>query len=99
MNIVPISSNPPITPFKSAFEAEKPNGDSMFKGMFTDALQNLEDLNAIKSQDAVALSLGNIDDIGAMQVNAQKAEVALNLLVQMRNKVLDSYQEILRINA
>lgn len=99
MYIVPISTGSAITPFKSAFAAEKavPTENS-FQNMFSDAVSNLEGLNEIKAQDGVALSLGNIDDIGQMQVNSQKAEVALQLLVQMRNKILDSYQEILRIN-
>lgn len=98
MNIIPISSGAAITPFKSVLGAEKTPDASMFKGMFTDAVSDLENLNAIKEQDSIALSLGNLDDIGAMQVNSQKAEVALQLLVQMRNKILDSYQEIMRMN-
>lgn len=98
MFIVPISSSPAVTPSQPALGAAKANNSNPFKDMFTDAVENLEELNSIKSQDAIALSLGNIDDIGAMQVNSQKAEVALQMLVQMRNKVLDSYQEIMRIN-
>ena len=102
MNIVPINSNSAISPFQSAFPAaglEKAKDPSAtFKSMFEDAVSNLENLNEIKDQDAYSLSLGNIDDIGAMQVNNQKAEVALQLLVQMRNKILESYQEILRTN-
>ncbi len=99
MNIIPINGASPITPFQSAFGAQKVGNDtSPFKGMFTDAVQNLEQLNGIKGQDGAALTLGNLDDIGAMQVNSQKAEVALQMLVQMRNKVLEGYQEILRIN-
>lgn len=99
MNIVPISTGAGITPFKSAFAAEKvaPEGNS-FQNMFSDAVSNLEELNEIKKQDGIALSLGNLDDIGQMQINSEKAEVALQLLVQMRNKVIDSYQEIMRIN-
>jgi flagellar hook-basal body complex protein FliE len=98
MNIIPISGASSITPFQSAFAAPVLKGSSPFRDMFTGAVGNLEELNAIKDQDAIALSLGNIDDIGAMQVNSQKAEVALQLLVQMRNRVLESYQEIMRIS-
>lgn len=98
MYIVPISSNSAITPFQSAFAPAKTGDATAFKGMFSDAVSNLEELNSIKNQDSVALMLGNLDDIGAMQVNSEKAEVALQMLVQMRNKVLDGYQEIMRIN-
>lgn len=98
MNIIPVSSGSAITPFQSAFGTTKAQDSSPFKGMFADAVSNLENLNSIKGEDGVALSIGNLDDIGQMQINSQKAEVALQLLVQMRNKVLDSYQEIMRIN-
>lgn len=98
MTIIPVSGASGITPFQSAFGAAKAQASSPFKDMFTGAVGNLEELNAIKDQDAIALSLGNIDDIGAMQVNSQKAEVALQLLVQMRNRVMESYQEIMRIS-
>lgn len=100
MNIIPISSNPAITPFKSAFasDAAKTGSSSPFKDMFSDAVGNLEQLNDIKGQDSVGIMLGNVDDLGAVQINSQKAEVALQMLVQMRNRVLESYQEIMRIN-
>ncbi len=96
--IIPISGASPITPFQSAFTPQKTAAASPFRDMFTGAVSNLEELNAIKDQDAIALSLGNIDDIGAMQVNSQKADAALQLLIQMRNKVLESYQEIMRMS-
>ncbi len=98
VSIIPVSGASQITPFQSAFSAAKTEGSSPFHDMFAGAVSNLEELNAIKNQDAIALSLGNIDDIGAMQVNSQKAEVALQMLVQMRNRVLESYQEIMRIS-
>jgi len=99
MNIIPINSGSAITPFQSAFPAvEKAQDPKTFQSMFEDAVSNLENLNEIKDRDAFDLALGNLDDIGAMQVNSQKAEVALQLLVQMRNRIIESYQEIMRIN-
>lgn len=101
INITPITTGSvsAITPFQSAFGVEKPQQDeNLFKDMFSEAVMNLEELNEIKGQDGIAVSLGNLDDIAAMQINSQKAEVALQLLVQMRNKVVESYQEIMRIN-
>jgi flagellar hook-basal body complex protein FliE len=97
VNIIPIGAGSAITPFKSVFEAQPAQSSSPFRDMFAGALGNLEELNAIKNQDSVALALGNLDDIGAMQINSQKAEVALNLFVQLRNKTLEAYQEITRI--
>lgn len=71
---------------------------SAFKSIFEDALASVDALNQAKDQDSYALSVGEIDDIGAMMVNSQKADVAFQMVVQMRNKVLDAYSEIMRMN-
>lgn len=98
MNIIPISGMPLIAPLAQNQTVQN-NGTAVpFKDMLKNAVGDLEELNAVKDQDAIDLALGNIDDIGQVQVNAQKAEVALQLLVQMRNKILDGYNEIMRMN-
>ncbi|MBN2897914.1 MAG: flagellar hook-basal body complex protein FliE [Clostridia bacterium] len=43
------------------------------------------------------LAIGEIDNLHDVQIAGQKAELALNLMVQVRNKILDAYSEINRI--
>lgn len=71
---------------------------SSFRSIFTEALGELEELNAVKDADSLALALGDADDIGQMMLNAEKANIALQVMVQMRNKFLDTYQEVMRMN-
>lgn len=57
----------------------------------TNALQKKSDLlNA-------ALAAGEIDDISQVVIAGQKAEIALNLTMQVRNKALSAYQELMRM--
>jgi flagellar hook-basal body complex protein FliE len=46
--------------------------------------------------DAYKLSIGEMDDMHTMIINAAKADVALQTMVQLRNKFLDAYSEIMR---
>lgn len=69
-----------------------------FKTMFQDALSQVETLEAVKAADTYNLSIGNLDNLAEMMVNTERAQTAFQLMVQMRNKVLDAYSEIMRMN-
>lgn len=72
--------------------------ETPFTTMFQDALQNVQEQDAVKNSDSYNLAIGDVDDLGELMTNSTRAQVAFELLVQMRNKVLDSYQEIMRMN-
>jgi flagellar hook-basal body complex protein FliE len=55
-----------------------------------DKLQNVADTQA----DAVARGAGNIHE---MALALEKADVAMRLAVRVRNKVVDAYNEIMRM--
>lgn len=71
---------------------------SVFGDLFSQALQNVEETDAIKNADSYNLAGGDIDDLAAMMVNSERAQVAFQLLVELRNKVLDGYSELMRMN-
>jgi flagellar hook-basal body complex protein FliE len=39
-----------------------------------------------------------MDDVATMMINSERATTAFQLMVQMRNNVLEGYQEIMRMN-
>jgi len=69
-----------------------------FKDFVMDMIQTVENTEAVTQADAYNLSVGNMDDTHTMLINAAKAELALQTMVQLRNKVMDVYTEIMRIN-
>lgn len=93
MFIIPIESK-----INSSIKTENKENVFGFKDFFLDVIQNVEDTEKVTKKDAYNLSIGNMDDMHTMLINAAKAEVALQTMVQLRNKVLDSYSEIMRIN-
>jgi flagellar hook-basal body complex protein FliE len=44
------------------------------------------------------LALGEVDDISEVSIAVEKAELALRLMVQIRDKMVDAYQQIARMS-
>jgi flagellar hook-basal body complex protein FliE len=44
-----------------------------------------------------ALAMGKTDNIHQVMIASEKAEIALQFTVQLRNKILDAYSEIMRM--
>ncbi len=105
MFIVPLSSTINTSSINSlSSNSEKSansSGDSTgigFKEMFHDVINNVEETEAATQRDAYNLSIGNMDDMHTMMINAFKAEASLQTMVQLRNKFLDAYSEVMRTN-
>ena len=64
-----------------------------FEKLITEAAKNLEAAdNAI-----VESSTGGQVDLHEVMISMEKADISLRMLVQVRNKAIDAYQEIMRM--
>ena len=100
MNISPLSSNiinllseEPVTSRSAALQS--PSGN--FTDIFTEAMNNVKDTDTADKASAVELLTGQTDDMSGLMLDMQKAEISLNLALQMRSKVLEAYNEIMRM--
>jgi flagellar hook-basal body complex protein FliE len=71
------------------------------KGGFKELIENfIEDVNRdqldAKAAERALIS-GNVENIEELMYRIEKAELSLRLLVEIRNKALESYQEIMRM--
>lgn len=75
----------------------KVSNDIDFKKLLVDALEkvNQDQLNAEKMDQQ--FMLGEIDNIHDVMIASQKAEVSLTFAVEVRNKIVEAYKEIMRI--
>lgn len=70
----------------------------MFASIFQNAIQNVRDTDAENVQAQYLLSTGQLDNPAELGLAGYKNEIAVDLLVQMRNKALDVYNELKNIN-
>ena len=69
-------------------------------GSFADALKGLVDSvdeNASQANEAVVGMLNKTGDVHDAMIALQRAEMSLQLTVQIRNKIVQAYQDIMRM--
>lgn len=90
---------PPVQPGQEENTTELSEvKDSAFGSLFTDLIQNVKDTDAEFTQAQYLLSTGQLDNPVQLGISAYKAEIALDLLIQMRNRALDAYNELKNMN-
>ncbi|MCI8477817.1 MAG: flagellar hook-basal body complex protein FliE [Oscillospiraceae bacterium] len=70
----------------------------MFSAIFRNAIQNVKETDAEKTQAEYLLSTGQLDNPSSMMIALSKYQTSVDLLVQLRNKAQDAYSELMRIN-
>lgn len=68
-----------------------------FKDILKNAVENAKETQRVAEQDILNVLSGQTDDLHTVIINSVKAELALQTMVQLRNKALESYNEIMRI--
>jgi len=69
-----------------------------FQTMFQDAIQNVKATDSNLTQELNKLATGQTDDLHNLTIASTKATLSVQMLVQLRNKALDSYNEIMRMS-
>ena len=75
---------------------EKPEEKS-FGTYLKDALSEVNQLQLASDEQNALLAAGEVSDISQVIVAGQKAEIALQLTLQLRNRAMSAYQEIMRM--
>ncbi|MCL2125443.1 MAG: flagellar hook-basal body complex protein FliE [Oscillospiraceae bacterium] len=68
-----------------------------FANILNESLKTASDADTTDKLSALDLLTGQSDDMSGLLLDAQKAELSLNLALQIRNKVIDAYNEIMRM--
>ena len=104
MNINPLSTNliHLMSPNSAlSLDADRLLGTGQSDGSFANILsETLAIAGMADTADKVSaleLLTGQSDDLSGLLLDAQKAELSLNLALQLRNKVIDAYNEIMRL--
>lgn len=70
---------------------------SSFLSYLNDALKEVNSLQKQAAQGAQKLALGDQDYLHNTMLAYEKASLALQLTIEIRNKLVEAYQEIMRI--
>jgi len=85
------SNSQPLKP------TEQTKGTDEFKTVLQGTIQKLESLHNDATDAVQKFLTGENDELHSTILAVQKAEVAFDLGLQVRNKVVSAYQEIMRM--
>lgn len=89
-----------IDPLAQLNDSSKTQGSSSsvqipFQSMFQDAVSDAEQSNANLNNEIYKVATGQSDDLHNALIASQKASLSVDMVVELRNKLLDAYKEIM----
>ena len=68
-----------------------------FGSIFQSAIDYVKETDAEKNEAQYLMATGQLDNPAELTIAAAKAKIAVDLLVQLRNKALEAYNELKNI--
>ena len=84
-----------ITPEKP--DSEKQVGGNSFGSVLKDAIQDINKLQGDADKAIAKVQLEDASSIHEAMIALEKAGISFQVMMQVRNKILDAYQEVMRM--
>jgi len=78
-------------------DAKKPNSPDDFSDQLTSALQEVNKLQATAEEEMKAYQMGESNDVAAVMLAKHKASLGFESTLQVRNKLLSAYKDIMNM--
>jgi len=99
MNPITINTLPQEISLPTGTPALKPEvSTESFKDTLSNFVQSVNDLQTKAGDAQTSFLKGEITDVHQVMIAVEEASVAFELLMEIRNKLLDSYQQIVRMS-
>ena len=73
------------------------SGSKSFADTLKEAVQNVNEAQKTADTKAQELATGKSQDVADVMISAEKADIALKLMVSVRNKIIEAYQEVMKM--
>jgi flagellar hook-basal body complex protein FliE len=97
MAVESISGLNPLASKSFGSESKVDDLATKFGEYLMDAINKTNDLQLASESATSALATGQTDNVHAVMIAAEKADLAMQFTMQVKNKILDAYQEIMRM--
>ena len=72
-------------------------GAERFKNAFTYAIEQVDDAQSDASMQVEAFVAGEQENLHEVMIKLNQAKTAFHMMVEVRNKMMDAYQELFRM--
>ncbi len=69
-----------------------------FRNIFMDAASNVVETENDLAKEQYLFATGQTEDTHSLGIAASKAQISVDLMVNLRNKALESYNELMRMS-
>ena len=89
----------PITdlPLSLGRRPQAAEGGAGFGAMLKDAISAVNDLSQQSDKEIQKIITGETNDLHTAVIAMQRADVSFQMMMQVRNKIVQAYQEVLRM--
>ncbi len=94
-----VSALPALSPVTASDATAPSSSGADFGAMVAQGLQRLQQVQDTADDLAVQAATGRLTDVHDYMIAATEASLATSLTVAVRNKALDSFNEIMRMQA
>lgn len=98
MFIKPMNAIGSIENLNSLAKSESKGQENLFANVFREAVENVKKTDQQFQAEQYLLATGQSDDFHNLTIASTKAQLSIDLMVQLRNKALEAYNEMMRIN-
>ena len=97
--IVPLSLTTPINPTALPMLAPSApaTGGEAFQSVFQDAVSKVESFRTNADESVNRFLSGEGEELHTVAIKTQQAELSFDLFMQVRNKIVAAYQEVMRM--
>ncbi|MCT4606715.1 MAG: flagellar hook-basal body complex protein FliE [Marinisporobacter sp.] len=82
---------------KNVFTINKEKNQQDFSAFLKDSLKKVNDYELASERVNTLAAAGGINNIHEVMIAAEKSKIALQFTVEVKNKVLDAYKQIMRL--
>lgn len=87
----------PIAPAAAAVTGSGTAGGAAFQSALDDAIQKVEGFGQNASNSINSFLSGEGEELHDVAIKSQQAEMSFDLFLQVRNKIVSAYQEVMRM--
>lgn len=96
--IQPLWSEMPTYLTETKTDTSKDVKGNPFTDIFQSAIDAVKTTDAEKTQMEYLMATGQLDNPSLLTIASTKAQLSVDLMVQLRNKSMEAYNELMRIN-
>lgn len=97
IDAIRFSSTPIVAPESIPLRPQAPAAPGAFQAVFRSAVEGVNAMQGNATDAVTKMLAGETEDLHRVALEQQRAAIGFDLFLQVRNKVVNAYQEVMRM--